>query len=250
MQDILSIVVPIAVAHAVVLAVLIVITRQLLLGDTKRAVNRINEVEAEVRKKEESIRREIDEHEKDFARRKADSETELLRHKEHSEQEVATLKEQMVGDAKKESTKIIEQARKNEAKFRGQIAQEMEEKAVEYGAEVFKLVFSERMGEQLHRQFMDELLDALSEIEEANITVDGDDAEFVSSFSFDDDQKTRFQNLLKDKFGLDIEVREKVDSSLLAGMVFKLGSLEIDGSLRNRYREAAEEVKKVVHQTA
>ena len=155
-----------------------------------------------------------------------------------------------VGDAKKESSRIIEQARKNEAKFRGQIAQEMEEKAVEYGAEVFKLVFSERMGEQLHRQFMDELLDALSEIEGANITVDGDDAEFVSSFAFDDDQKTRFQNLLKDKFDLDIEVKEKVDSSLLAGMVFKLGSLEIDGSLRNRYQEAAQEVKKVAHQIA
>ena len=248
MQETLRIVIPIVVAHVVVLAVLIVIIRQLLLGDTKRAVARINEVEAEVRKKEESIRREIDEHEKDFARRKNDAEAELLVHKDQSEKEVAGLKEQMIGEAKKESARIIEQARKNESKFRSQISQEMEEKAVGYGAEVFKLVFSEQMGRQLHRQFMDELLDALAEIEGATITVDGEGASFVSGYALDDDQRDRFQNILKEKFGVEVEINEKVDHSLLAGMLFKLGSLEIDGTLRNRYMEAAKEVTKIAHQ--
>jgi len=252
MQEILKIVVPIVVpivaAHIVVLAVLIVIIRQLLLGDSKRAINRINEVEAEVRKKEESIRREIDEHEKDFSQRKADAETEMVRRKELSEKEVGVLKEQMLADAKAESSKIIEQARRNEAKFRAQIAEDMEEKSVKYGVEVFKLVFSDRMSKLLHRQFMDELLDALSDIEGASITVDGAEAEFVAGQRLDEDQKERFQSLLKDKFGVEVEVREKVDHALLAGMVFKLGSLEIDGSLRNRFHEAAEEVKKSAHQ--
>jgi hypothetical protein len=35
-----------------------------------------------------------------------------------------------------------------------------------------------------------------------------------------------------------------VNRELLAGMLLKLGSLDIDGSLLNRYREAAEEVKR------
>lgn len=248
MQEILRIVLPIVVAHIVVLGVLVVIVRQLLLGDAKRAVSRINEVEAEVRKKEESIRREIDEHEKDFSQRKADAEAEMVRQKEASEKEVAEIKEQMVADAKSESTKIIEQARKNEAKFRAQIAEDMEEKAVKYGVDVFRLVFSDRMSKQLHRQFMAELLDALADIEGAGITVDGEDAEFVAGQSLDEDQKERFEALLKEKFGVEVEVKEKVDHDLLAGMVFKLGSLEIDGSLRNRYHEAAEEVTKAAHQ--
>jgi F0F1-type ATP synthase membrane subunit b/b' len=248
MQDTLNVVIPVAIAHAVVLAVLIVIVRQLLVGDTRKAIARIHEVEAEVRKREEAIRREIDEHEREFARRKTETEQEMRKHQEESENEIATLKEQMVGDAKKESNRIIEQARKNEATFRAQIVQEMEEKAVDYGSEIFKLVFSDRMGRELHRQFMSELLDALSEVEGATITVEGNEAEFVSSHPLDDDQKQRFHDLLKDKFDVDVEINEKVDESLLAGMVFKLGSLEIDGSLRNRYQEATEEVKKVAHQ--
>jgi len=127
-----------------------------------------------VRKKEESIRREIDEHEKDFEARKAEAEAELMRHKNESEKEVAALKEEMVADAKKESAQIIEMAHKNEAKFRAQLAQELEEKAVSYAAEIFHLVFSERMGKALHRQFMAELLDALSEVDGANITIDNE----------------------------------------------------------------------------
>ena len=42
---------------------------------------------------------------------------------------------------------------------------------------------------------------------------------------------------------------EKVDEDLLAGIILKLGSLEIDGSLLNRYSEAAAEVKKTTFAT-
>ncbi len=248
MQETLSIVIPIVVAHIVILAVLVLIIRQLLLGDTKRAVARINEVEGEVRKKEESIRREIEEHEKDFEKRKASAEADLMRNKNESEKEVAELKETMVLDAKKESAQIIEMAHKNEAKFRAQLAQELEEKAVSYAAEIFHLVFSERMGKELHRQFMAELLDALSEVDGANITIEGETSDFVAGYHIEDDQKEKFEVILKEKFGLDIKVNEKIDHDLLAGMIFKLGSLEIDASLRNRYIEATEEVKKMAHQ--
>jgi F-type H+-transporting ATPase subunit delta len=50
--------------------------------------------------------------------------------------------------------------------------------------------------------------------------------------------------LLSEKFGANVAIEEKLDKELLAGIIFKLGSLEIDGSLRNRFREAAAEVKK------
>jgi F0F1-type ATP synthase delta subunit len=248
MQDVIQVLVPIIAAHVVVLAVLVVAIKRVLVSDARRAVKRIAEVETEVRNKEESIRREIAEHEKDFARRKAEAEADMQRAREKSEKDVGQMREQMLAEAKKEGNHILEQAHRNEARFRMQIAQEMEEKAVEYGAEIFKLVFSEKIGVELHEKFMEELLDALSEIDGASVTVDGDDAEFTSSHPISPPQKERFQALLKEKFGVDVAVNEKVDETLLAGLVFKLGSLEIDGSLLNRYKEAAAEVVKEAHE--
>jgi len=61
-------------------------------------------------------------------------------------------------------------------------------------------------------------------------------------------QRARLEGVLKEKFRKDAVLQEQVDNSLLAGLILKMGSLEIDGSLRNRYQEAVEEVKKEAQQ--
>jgi len=243
-MDMVKYLVPIIIAHAAVLVVIIMVIRKMLLGDTVTAVSRIRQVEEEVRKKEEGIRKEIEEHEKDFVLKKAAAEEQLQQQRDKSEKEVGKIRDQVVGDAKKEAERIIEQAQKNEEKLRQQIAQDMEEKAVDYGGQVFKLVFSEKVSDALNRSFIDELLDALSEVDAGSITVDATQAEFVSSHPIAQDQRDRLQKLIEEKFAAKVVVQEKVKPELLAGIIFKLGSLEIDGSLLNRYQEAASEVKK------
>ena len=245
MQDVLGILLPVIVAHAVVLLVIIFVIKKLLLNDTMQAVARIRQAEADVRKREESIRQEIEGHEKEFLRKKADAEEELQRQREASEKEMARLRDQVIDEAKREADRLLAQARKEEGKLRQQVMQQMEEKAVDYGAEVARLVFSEKMNEALNNQFIDELLDALEEVDASSITVDADAAEFTSSHPIGEEQKQRMKKLLAEKFGVEVSVEERIDENLMAGLVFKLGSLEIDGSLRNRYQEAAAEVKKM-----
>ncbi|MCK5850860.1 MAG: F0F1 ATP synthase subunit delta [Kiritimatiellae bacterium] len=236
--------VPIAVVHVVVLAVILFLIKKMLLGDTMRAVAKVRQVETEVRKKEETIRNEIQEHEKEFVKKRADAQEELQREREASEAEVTKMRDSTLAEARTEGEKIIEQAKKDEERLREQIAREMEEKAIDYGGQVFKLVFSEKITTDLNKSFIAELLDALEEVDAGSITVDSSEAEFASSHPIDPEQKSRLEKLLADKFGAEVKVQEKVQPELLAGLVFKLGSLEIDGSLLNRYQEAAAEVKK------
>lgn len=246
MQDIMKVLVPVAVTHVVVLAVIIFIIRRMLLGETMQAVNRIRQVEAEVRKKEESIRAEIEEHEKAFVQKKAEAEDELQRRRQQMETELGKVREQIAGDAKKEADRIIDQAKKNEEKMRKQLAQQVEERAVEYGSEVFKLVFTEKMTQELDKQFIDELLDALDQVDGSSITVDAANAEFFTSGPMDAAQKSRLEKLLDEKFGAKVKVQEKIRKELMAGLILKMGSLEVDGSLLNRFQEAAAEVKKTI----
>ncbi len=244
MDEIVRYIVPIVVIHVIALAVLVLVIKKLLLGDTRRAISSLRQVETEVRKKEEQIRRDIELHEKDFEKKKAAAEAEQAAVLKEEQKKLATLKDQTLAEARKEADRIVEEARNNEAKFRKQLAQDVEEKAVDFGGQVFKLVISELVNEEVNRRFIGELLDALDEIESGAITVDGDEAEFICSHPLSDEQKGRFRELLKEKFGADVEVNEKIDENLIAGMSFKLGSLEIDGSLLNRFKEAVQEVKK------
>jgi len=246
MFDTLRLLLPIAVAFVVILVVVVLVIKRLLLSDTMRAVNRIKQVETEVRRREEGIRKEIAEQEQEAVARKAEAEEDLLRKREEQEKEIAALRDQAVVDARKEGEAILDQARRGEAKLREQIGRDMERKSVEHGIEVFKLVFSDRVNHQVNREFIGELLDALAEIDGASITVDASEASFTSSHAMDDDQKVRLKELLADKFGVEVEVHETVDAELMAGLTFKLGSLEIDGSLRNRLEDAAAEIKKSI----
>jgi F0F1-type ATP synthase delta subunit len=227
-----------------VLAAIIIVIKRLLLGDTVRAVERINQVEADVRKKEESLRREIEEREKELAVRKSEAEEELQRQKDQMGKELAALKEKMTSDARKESDRIMEQAHRNEEKLRQQLALESEQKAVDYAARMMGLVFSEKLTATLDRQFVDELVEALEGVDSSAITVDGGEAEFIAAHPLLPEQKQRLQKLLADKFAVQVEINEKIQEDLMAGIILKLGSLEIDGSLLNRFREATDEIKK------
>jgi F-type H+-transporting ATPase subunit b len=243
-MDILKLLLPIIIAHAVVLGVIIVVIRKMLLSDTVKAVARIRAVEDEVRRKEEAIRKEIAEHENEFTQKKAEAEAQMQSDRDRSEKEVSGMRDQVVGEAKKEAEKIIEQAKANEETFRNQLALDMEEKTVEYSGQVFELVFSEKITPSIDQAFIGELLDALDEIDAGSITVDTEQAEFTTCREMDPAQRTRLESILEEKFGASIKVEETVDPELLAGISFKLGSLEIDGSLRNRFNEAVTEVKK------
>ncbi len=244
MQDTIRVMTPIVVAHLAVLALLLGLIRKLLVGDTVRAVERIGQAEAEIRKKEEAMKQDMDRHVADLEARRRAQDADLDAQREAMEREIAQGRERVMEEARREAAEVLEKARKLERKQREQLVLEMEEKAVDFAGRVFQLVFSERIGGALNRQFVDELIEALDQTDASGITVDPGHAEFASSHPLDPEQKKRLQDLLARKFGARIEVRETVRAELLAGLVMKLGSLEIDGSLLSRYQEAVAELKK------
>jgi F0F1-type ATP synthase delta subunit len=150
----------------------------------------------------------------------------------------------MLAEAKKESDRIVDQAHKNEERLRQKIAQEMEEKTVTHAAEIFKAVFSARVNQQVNREFNEELVAAFEALDGESITIDADEGEIRTSQPMEAEQKKRLEELLVRKFHRPVRLVERIDPDLLSGLVLKLGSLEIDGSLRNRLEEAVQEVTK------
>ena len=246
MQDVLKIVMPIIVVHAVVLVAVIFLIKRLLLNDTMKAVKKINEVEAEVRKKEEVVRREIADHEKEYAARRAKAEEDMRNQKEQAEKEIMAFKEKIIGEAKEEAKHTVEKAKSNEEKFRQQLRREMEDKSVKYAGEIFRMVFSDTLTDALNQKFIEELLSELEDVDTSSVTVEEGEGTFTVSRPLAPEQKAHLEQVIASKFGVTSGVVEAVDPDVLAGLVLKLGSLEIDGTLRSRCDEAAEEIMKAI----
>ena len=238
--------VTILVAQLVVFAVIVIVLRKMLLSDTMSAVRRMKSAESDLAKKEEAMRQKMEAHEQEMMRKKTEAEEELQRHREASEQDLARLKDRMKTEAKTEADRIISEAQLGKDKLRDQLMREASGKAVEYAGELFKLVVGKAASEKISMAFVDELIGGLEEIDGASLHIEANETEFIASHKLDPGQRVKLEKLIADKFGVTLRIEEKIDEKLLGGMMIKLGSLEIDGSLLNRYREGVEQIKKSV----
>jgi F-type H+-transporting ATPase subunit delta len=64
-------------------------------------------------------------------------------------------------------------------------------------------------------------------------------AEVVSAHPLDDDQVAALKTKLRQKLGTDVTVDLTVDPSILGGLIVRLGSQQIDGSIRTKLNSLA-----------
>jgi F0F1-type ATP synthase membrane subunit b/b' len=230
-------------AQAVVFAVMVFGIRQLLLSDTLKATNKLREAEGELGKKEESVRKRTEENEAEFRRKSAEAQEAMARTREAMEKETAKSRESILEEAKKERDRIVDDAVRNKEKVRQELAREAETRTLDYAGKIYEMVFSTDLGRKLDYAFLEELLAALDAMDVSSITVDAPAIEVECSHPLDEAHKKRIQGIIAAKFEVSLGVHETLNSELIAGVKIKLGSLEIDGSLRNRFREAIDQLK-------
>ncbi|MEI6147907.1 MAG: F0F1 ATP synthase subunit delta [bacterium] len=230
-------------AQAVVFAVMVIGIRQLLLSDTLKATGKLREAEGELGKKEEAVRKRIEENEAEFRRKNAEAQDALVRTREAMEKELVRSRESMLEEAKKERDRIVDDAVRNREKVKQELAREAETRTMDHAGRIYEMVFSADLGRRLDYAFIEELLAALDGMDASSITVDAPAIEVECAHPLDEAHKKRIQSIIAAKFEVSLGVHETINADLIAGMKIKLGSLEIDGSLRNRFREAVDQLK-------
>lgn len=232
-------------AQLAVLAVMVLAIRQLLLRDTVSAVARLREAESELGKKEDAIRKRVEEHEAEFRRKSAEAQDAQAKLKEAMEKELSQAREALIEEAKRERDRILDEANRSKDRMRQDLARDLDTKTLDNTQRVCDMVFSEEMGARLDQAFIDELLAALDDMDSSSITIAADAVEVGASRPLSNESRQRIRDLVARKFAVTLDVRETVEPALMAGIRMKLGSLEIDGSLQNRFREAVDQLKQL-----
>ena len=229
--------------QAAVFGVLLMGMRQLLLRDTLNAAAKLREAEADLSRKEESVRKRIEDNEAEFRRKSTEAQEALARTKESMEKEIARSRDTLLDEARKERDRILDEATRNKEKLRQELLRDAQLKTLDHAGRVYEMVFSEEVGHALDHAFLDELFAALDEMDASSITVAAPRLEVISSHQLEPAYRERLKVIIQRKFDTALEIHETVMPELIAGIKIKLGSLEIDGSLRNRFAEAIEQLK-------
>jgi F0F1-type ATP synthase membrane subunit b/b' len=169
---------------------------------------------------------------------KAQEEGNKLRSKILQEADVA--KQEVIQQAHKEAERIVQQAIQTRDALQKELNESMDAKAVERGAQLLQGVLPQGLRQAAHSQWVDELiLNGLISVEKLQVPDGAKEVKVASAFPLTPAQKKVLSDRLQKALGFEVTLQEKVEASLVAGIVITIGSLVLDGSLASRLREAA-----------
>jgi F-type H+-transporting ATPase subunit b len=225
------------IVQVVTFIALVFVLRKLLFTEASSQVKRLKALNAENEKKQEELKKKIEGQEAEYNARIKKAEDDAGRVKEEAMKEIEAQRSQAQERAKEEAEKIISQARNNKEKMREEIRAELEEKATHFACSLVKEAFEEKTFENAHNELFSGVTGGLEQIDEKKISHKVTAAEITTAFPLGAQERDKIKKVLSTKAGRALELKEKEDKALIAGVIIKIGDLIIDGSLANRLEE-------------
>ena len=228
------------VIQLLIFAGLVFLLRNLLTKNITGATAHLDQMNQDFTKKQEEANKKTQEADQYYQTTLTKAREDALQFKERIEKEAVEGKDKMIAEARQESERIIERANKTREMLIGEINKRIEEGSLDKACDLTEHVVPPQLYKQLHQEWLEELLSrGLEELGSLQVSEDVKEAVLKTAFALTDAQKTSLNKKLKEKLGRNIALHEEVDSSVVAGAVVSLGSLVLDGSLRNKIKGAA-----------
>lgn len=224
--------------QVITFVVIILILRFLFGTQLKLALGRLQTLHQESLEKEDILNKELE-------KAKVQAQNEIARSKEEAKSivgaarsDAAKIAEEAREDAQAQIKKALAEAEEKARRIEGDILATAEKKAVSLVQELFAYLFTPKGQEAVHTQLIDELIDELEKVDPARLNVKVEKAEVLTSVPLSADEKKRIRQILVSKVGSELSLEEKVDTSLIMGVMIRLGGLVVDGSFKNRLNKA------------
>lgn len=233
-------IISLVILQILIFGALIFIFRRIMSKNVVLATQHLEELSQDYAEKESKINKELEE-----ARQKAQElinksreEAEKLKMEiiKHAEDE----RDNIIKQARAHSEEIIQQADKSRRQLLSEIDERISKEAINKACELIQDTLPEQFKQIVHTHWLEDLIDnGFKQVERLRIPEDIQDIKVVSAFALSDEQHKRLSKKLKDSLGREVTFKAEVDPKVVAGLVIIIGSLVLDGSLKNRIQEKA-----------
>lgn len=227
------------VLMGVVTGGLIFVMKKMFFSRIETAKNQLDEQSEAARQKQAELNRKIKEADEELNRRRSEADALAKKMVTEAEEKVKEEREKIIHKARAEGEEIITKAQMTKDKIRKEIEMEMELKAIAYATNIVNHVLDQKGRGALDRQLQEDFLQGLEKIDMSQLNSEVGAAEVITVSPVDSMVLDRIAATLKSKLKKDLQVTNRVDPQYMAGIVLKLGTLGLDGSLRNMIKESA-----------
>ena len=209
------------------------------------ALGRLHNLNQDVLNKEEELKKRREEVEMEYTEKMKQAEQGAEEIKNKAREDSSLISDKILEQAKTEKQKIIEQAITEKKKKEKELETKIAQQGKSLASNLIEYIFSKEIKESIHIQLVDELIEAIASHQSpvtSHQSINSKQVEAISVYPLTSEQKKRLIKTLSEKAGQNIELKEKIDSKIIGGVIIKLGDVMIDGSLKNKLGKAMQGV--------
>ena len=228
---------------------LVLVLRKILISSSYKEINRLQQLNEENTEKSKELTRKILDAENEYREKVSQAEKEVRELKDKARREIEELKDALIAKGKAEGDSIVAQALNAKKEIRAEIEEEMYGKCVEFSCQIFQKVLGSDEQGLLFNGLMKSVLEELENINKDRLKViDLGEGSQISvqvkvSHPMSSQQKEKLETILSSKLDKNIRIQESIDRGVISGIIIVLGSVIIDGSISERFKKAAAELR-------
>lgn len=233
-----------------VLAVLVFIAlvyffKKITTENTEVNLRRVAAVYEDLLRKQKELSEKIEAGERELQAKKDEAATVVDKAAAQAMDEAHKKEEETLKKARMEAEEILAKAHASREAYIQELRVEVSIKIIDLTADLLANALDENIRILFHRQFVKKFMDQAAKSNLAAVDARGNSPVIRVAMPLDKEEKEQLCNLLASKLNLPVgtDIKEDVDEKLIAGVVFQVGTLMMDGSFANAMKEAANKAK-------
>ena len=229
--------------QVVVFVFLSFLLKRILTQNVTSATQHLDAMAQEYARKEEEINRRL-------AESKQESQAIIIKANEEADKakteiikEAEKRKEEMLSQARKEADEIMQRADKSRQMLLAELDERVAKESVDKACQLIQETLPEQFKLKVHQYWIENLLqNGFGAVERLKLPEGANEVKVASAFPLDDEKRAFLSKRLEDIFSRKLTIKEEVDEKLVAGIIITIGSLVLDGTLKNKIQERARQV--------
>jgi F-type H+-transporting ATPase subunit b len=230
------------IIQVVTFIVIIFVIRKMLYTETTKETERLKKLRDEFSKKEKELQVKIEAAQKDAEAKLAETEKNVRKYREAKEKEAQDLREAILAKARDRAEEMVKAAVNSKGKIKEELELEMKGRIPAAAVKLFKETLPAEAREGMHNELVQEVAARIRKLDKEMFKTRLEKGELLSAYPVKKSDKEAMLSAISEKTGHGISFTEKEDKEIVAGLIIKLGTLVIDGSLENKLRQIGEKL--------
>jgi F0F1-type ATP synthase delta subunit len=214
--------------------------RRIMDKNVVSATSHLDELNQDYIKKQQEINRLLEEAKQKSAEVFAQAQIEAQNLKAKIVAQSEKERDAMISAARTQADEIIQQADKARNSLLAEIEERILKEAVKKASDLIQEALPETFRKLAHEHWVDDLLKTgFGQLDKVRIGENINEIRIISAFPLHEEQRKKIIKHLNESLGKDIPVKEEIDVTLVVGLAIHIGSLVLDGSLKNTIKEKA-----------